>query len=139
MKDNGDVLHIRDSPRTASYSPPELLARGRFGRDDVDATKVDAWAAGVLAYFVFTGCHPFDDGAAVTRDADVERRILSGAAAAGAFDAGGPWDRVPEAMRPLVARCLSADPGARPTLRDLADAPWVWDDDDDDLGLPQLE
>ena len=76
----------------------------------------------------------------MTRDADVERRVLSGAAAAGAFDAGGPWDRVPEAMRPLVARCLSADPGARPTLRDLADAPWIWDDDlYDDLGLPQLE
>ncbi|KAH8062554.1 serine/threonine kinase [Aureococcus anophagefferens] len=48
------AVGIHDSPRTAAYAPPELLRRER----GVDPKKVDAWAAGVVAYFVFTGRHP---------------------------------------------------------------------------------
>jgi len=111
---------IHDSPRTAAYAPPELLRRER----GVDPKKVDAWAAGVVAYFVFTGRHPFDGGGPETTDRDVERAVLAGAEAAGRFE-GADWARVPAAMRGAVARCLSPDPAARPTLRELADAEWI--------------
>ncbi|KAH8076475.1 serine/threonine kinase [Aureococcus anophagefferens] len=113
------AVGIHDSPRTAAYAPPELLRRER----GVDPKKVDAWAAGVVAYFVFTGRHPFDGGGPATTDRDVERAVLAGAEAAGRFE-GADWARVPAAMRGAVARCLSPDP-PRADARELADAEWI--------------
>lgn len=117
--DESDRPPLHSSPRTAAYSPPEILRRER----GVDPKKVDAWAVGCVAYFVLTGAHPFDRGGEAT-DADVEKRVLRGAERTGAYD-GPAWDAVPEALRALIARCLAEDPDDRPALRELADAEWL--------------
>ncbi|KAH8056742.1 hypothetical protein JL720_14212 [Aureococcus anophagefferens] len=80
------AVGIHDSPRTAAYAPPELLRRER----GVDPKKVDAWAAGVVAYFVFTGRHP--STAADRRRPTASSAVLAGAEAAGRFE-GADWAR----------------------------------------------
>ncbi|KAH8043624.1 hypothetical protein JL722_15096 [Aureococcus anophagefferens] len=99
------------APRTAAYAPPELLRRER----GVDPKKVDAWAAGVVAYFVFTGRHPFDGGGPATTDRDVERAVLAGAEAAGRFE-GADWARARGHARRRRA-LPEPGPGRAPTLR----------------------
>ena len=92
---------------------------------DVDPKKVDAFAAGVTAYFILTGAHPFDRNGDAD-DAEVEERVLAGAHHSGAFSCDA-WKTVPEPMRDYIVRCLSAEPETRPDLRELASIPWLHD------------
>ena len=62
------------------------------GGDAFDASA-DLWSLGVILYLLLTGTHPFD-ARNDADDAEVTRRVLAGADAAGAFK-GAAWARVP--------------------------------------------
>jgi WD40 repeat protein len=85
---------------TISYMSPEQ-ARGLA----VDK-RADVWAFGVILFEMLTGARPFE-GATVS---DTLAAVLT---------REPDWSRIPAAMRPLVQRCLTADPSRR--LRDLGD------------------
>nr|WP_272921595.1 serine/threonine-protein kinase [Streptomyces sp. SID8354] len=71
----------------------------------------DVFSLGLIAAVAATGRHPYGDGAAIT----VAARIANTAQAAP--DLSG----YPDALRPLLTRCLSADPGQRPTPAEVAE------------------
>ena len=85
---------------TIAYMSPEQ-ARGLA----VDK-RADVWAFGVILFEMLTGARPFE-GATVS---DTMAAVLT---------KEPDWSRIPAAMRPLVQRCLTADPSRR--LRDLGD------------------
>jgi serine/threonine protein kinase len=85
---------------TIAYMSPEQ-ARGLA----VDK-RADVWAFGVILFEMLTGARPFE-GATVS---DTLAAVLT---------REPDWSRIPATMRPLVQRCLTADPSRR--LRDLGD------------------
>jgi eukaryotic-like serine/threonine-protein kinase len=85
---------------TAAYMAPEQ-ARGVA----VDK-RVDIWAFGVVVYEMVTGARLFQGDTAT----DTIAAMLTTEPA---------WERVPEAVRPLLRRCLVKDPKQR--LRDIGD------------------
>ena len=83
---------------TLSYLAPELFE----GKGASEAA--DLFAVGVIAYELFAGCHPFDQG----DDAEVVHSILHSDPA---------WEplRQNAALIPLLQRLLAKSPAARPT------------------------
>ena len=89
-------------------------------RGDAFDASADLWSLGVILYLLLTGTHPFD-ARNDADDAEVTRRVLAGADAAGAFK-GAAWARVPSAARPLVKRLLADRPSDRPAAAEVAGA-----------------
>ncbi|GAA2387985.1 protein kinase domain-containing protein [Nonomuraea africana] len=85
---------------TPSYMAPEQLAGEEVG----PATDVFAWA-GVMV-FAATGTPPFGRGSLP----EVIRRVQYGEP---------HLDAVPDALRPIVARCLDKEPARRPSMQDV--------------------
>ena len=73
------------------------------------------------------GTHPFDANNDAD-DAEVTRRVLAGAAAAGAFE-GPEWGRVPGAVQELLEKLLASDPAARPSATEVLGHAWLRDPD----------
>lgn len=93
---------------TPSYMAPE-----RFGAAPYDA-RSDVYSVGVTLFEMITGRLPFPhDGRPVF---DVVLRQLTAAPP----EVGALNPLVPEAAARAVMRCLSKDPAARPTLRELS-------------------
>ena len=73
------------------------------------------------------GTHPFDANNDAD-DAEVTRRVLAGAAAAGAFE-GPEWGRVPGAVQELLEKLLASDPASRPSATEVLGHAWLRDPD----------
>jgi serine/threonine protein kinase len=86
---------------TPGYMSPEQAE----GKDA--GPESDVFALGCVISYAATGTGPFGSGTA----AAVLYRVVYGEAA---------LDKVPPQLREIVAGCLTKDPAARPTLRDLA-------------------
>jgi serine/threonine protein kinase len=80
---------------TPGYSAPEQVVGGEVG------PHTDVFALGAVSVFAATGCGPYGDG---------EPQALLYRVANGEPD----LDRVPAALRELLAACLSRDPARRP-------------------------
>jgi len=80
---------------TPGYSAPEQVVGGEVG------PHTDVFALGAVSVFAATGCGPYGDG---------EPQALLYRVANGEPD----LDRVPAALRELLAACLSRDPAGRP-------------------------
>lgn len=70
----------------------------------------DVFSLGLIAALSSTGRHPYGDAGAITLATKIANTAIQ------------PPDlsRYPEALRPLLERCLSADPAARPSPAELA-------------------
>jgi calcium/calmodulin-dependent protein kinase I len=118
--ENGEELRTRGAAgATPAYAAPEVL------RGDAFDASADLWSLGVILYLLLTGTHPFD-ARNDADDAEVTRRVLAGADAAGAFK-GAAWARVPSAARPLVKRLLADRPSDRPAAAEVLAHAWLQD------------
>ncbi|GAB2488845.1 serine/threonine-protein kinase [Nocardiopsis aegyptia] len=95
----------RATDRAASYGTPGWVAPERF-TGATAAPEADVFAWGALVALAATGRDPYGTGA----PDELRRR-----AEQGAYDVEG----VPDALRALVERALSADPAARPRAVEL--------------------
>jgi serine/threonine protein kinase len=102
----GSLLH---SPcRSLFYAPPEVVSGLAY-----DGKVADVWSMGVILYAMVCGSLPWSSTNPVAvidsiRQADFTIPTYLSAA-----------------VRRLIARMLSADPGARPTVAELAADPWI--------------
>ncbi|MCZ0995107.1 protein kinase [Streptomyces noursei] len=90
---------------TPQYMSPEHASGAQV------TPAADVFSLGLIAAVAATGRHPYGDGAAIT----VAARIANTAQVA------PDLDDYPEALRPLLTRCLSADARLRPTPAELAE------------------
>ncbi|MGD3110441.1 serine/threonine-protein kinase [Streptomyces sp. YGL11-2] len=90
---------------TPQYMSPEHAAGEQV------TPAADLFSLGLIAAVAATGRHPYGDGAAIT----VAARIAN--TAQQPPDLGG----YPDALRPLLTRCLAADPAERPAPAELAE------------------
>jgi serine/threonine protein kinase len=97
---------LRDLAGTAKYMAPE-----KWDGDFSNGAKGDVFAFGVLAYFAYTGNHPFDGDAAA-----VENRIRHEAPAS-------PMKLGVNVLRntwAVVMSCLEKNPERRPSMEQVA-------------------
>ncbi|MGG2462670.1 protein kinase domain-containing protein [Streptomyces sp. RGM 3693] len=89
---------------------PQYMSPEHAGGEQV-TPAADLFSLGLIAAVAATGRHPYGDGAAIT----VAARIANTAQVAP--DLTG----YPDALRPLLTRCLAADPQQRPAPAELAE------------------
>ncbi|WP_405944536.1 serine/threonine-protein kinase [Streptomyces sp. NBC_00932] len=102
LADSPDLTRTHEFVGTPAYVAPES-AEGR-----PQTSAVDIYGAGILLYELVTGRPPFAGGTAL----EVLQRHLS-------EDPRRPTT-VPEALWTVIERCLSKDPGRRPSAENLA-------------------
>lgn len=86
---------------------PQFMAPEQV-RGDASTTAVDIFAFGTLLHYAATGLSPFGEGdpqAVMFRIVQEAPRL----------------DRCPEALRPIIERCLDKDPANRPSDAELLD------------------
>ncbi|MEW1675282.1 protein kinase [Streptomyces noursei] len=89
---------------------PQYMSPEHAGGEQV-TPAADVFSLGLIAAVAATGRHPYGDGAAIT----VAARIANTAQAA------PDLADYPDALRPLLVRCLAADPRQRPEPAELAE------------------
>ncbi|QKW09731.1 protein kinase [Streptomyces sp. NA04227] len=98
--DHTQLTRTGMAPGTPGFMAPEQLRGEGIG------PATDVYALGALLVFAATGEGPFGHGDTLTlmyRTLEEEPRL----------------DGVPDALRPMLARCLAKDPGARPSVASL--------------------
>ncbi|WP_240528267.1 serine/threonine-protein kinase [Streptomyces amritsarensis] len=90
---------------TPQYMSPEHA----LGRTVTPAT--DIFALGLIAAVVATGRHPYGDGSGISIAASI----------ANTPQQAPDLSRYPDALRPLLERCLAADPAQRPLPAEIAE------------------
>ena len=115
---------------TTVYMAPEIVACDKPRRDALRAAnqsgygpEVDCWAVGILAYECLVGRTPFEGG----ETSEVYERIARGFAGFGDEDgdddAGGA--ALSAEAKDFIARCLTHDPKARMTVKQMLAHPWI--------------
>jgi hypothetical protein len=115
---------------TTVYMAPEIVACDKPRRDALRAAnqsgygpEVDCWAVGILAYECLVGRTPFEGG----ETSEVYERIARGFAGFGDEDgdddAGGAL--LSAEAKDFIARCLTHDPKARVTAKQMLAHPWI--------------
>lgn len=91
---------------------PEIFKKSGHGK------PVDAWAIGVISYFLLAGYTPFD------RDSTAEemRAIVHGEYA---FEPEVYWAGVSDSARDFINRLLTVDPASRMTAAQALEHPWL--------------
>ena len=91
---------------------PEIFKKSGHGK------PVDAWAIGVISYFLLAGYTPFD------RDSTAEemRAIVHGEYA---FEPEVYWAGVSDSALDFINRLLTVDPASRMTPAQALDHPWL--------------
>ncbi|MFE7094299.1 serine/threonine-protein kinase [Streptomyces erythrochromogenes] len=91
---------------TPQYMSPEHA----LGKTVTAAT--DIFALGLIAAVVATGRHPYGDGSGISIAASI----------ANTPQQAPDLSRYPDALRPLLERCLAADPAQRPLPAEIAES-----------------
>ncbi|KAF7456712.1 putative calcium signaling protein kinase RAD53 [Cryptosporidium felis] len=99
---------------TPQYWAPEVLNASKTGESY--GPEADLWSLGVLFYVMLGGAFPFDE-----RKGDLEQLIREGN-----YHFRYPrFKRVSNQAKDLIQRLLTVDPGARMTLSELKQDPWM--------------
>lgn len=105
---------------TPQYVAPEILTtRGKGSY----TKKVDIWSMGCCLYACLAGCVPFtggDNGDIQNIANDIVRGSLR-------FDPQR-WQNVSQSAQNVVTWCLTKNPAKRPSIEDLRDHRWLFDE-----------
>uniref|UniRef100_A0A183C907 non-specific serine/threonine protein kinase n=1 Tax=Globodera pallida TaxID=36090 RepID=A0A183C907_GLOPA len=100
---------------TPYYSSPEVFSSQKYDK------ACDVWAIGVISYILLSGYPPFFSTHGLPISPGMKSRIR-----AGQYNFSGPeWDRVSEAAKDLIRRCLVTDPDERATINQLMQHKWI--------------
>lgn len=100
---------------TPYYSSPESLSCGSYDK------SCDVWAIGVIIYILLSGYPPFSSTSGKPISPGMKERIK-----AGKYNLTGPeWNRVSEAAKDLIRRCLKPDPVERITIDEIMNHKWI--------------
>lgn len=122
LTDSSRVLKIADfrrAVRAENLAEVEFAPRGRVQYQAPELNPgsgirltagIDIWSVGLCIYLICSGVLPFD-----ASDADVAASLSSGSLPRIS------WDPVGAEKRDLVLKCLSVDPLARPSAKDLVE------------------
>ncbi|KAL3120654.1 hypothetical protein niasHT_007946 [Heterodera trifolii] len=100
---------------TPYYSSPEVFSSQKYDK------ACDVWAIGVISYILLCGYPPFFSTHGLPISPGMKSRIR-----AGQYNFSGPeWDRVSEAAKDLIRRCLVTDPDERATITQLMQHKWI--------------
>uniref|UniRef100_A0A914HTQ6 non-specific serine/threonine protein kinase n=1 Tax=Globodera rostochiensis TaxID=31243 RepID=A0A914HTQ6_GLORO len=100
---------------TPYYSSPEVFSSQKYDK------ACDVWAIGVISYILLCGYPPFFSTHGLPISPGMKSRIR-----AGQYNFSGPeWDRVSEAAKDLIRRCLVTDPDERATINQLMQHKWI--------------
>uniref|UniRef100_A0A7E4ZZM2 non-specific serine/threonine protein kinase n=1 Tax=Panagrellus redivivus TaxID=6233 RepID=A0A7E4ZZM2_PANRE len=100
---------------TPYYVAPEVLSSKKYDK------SCDVWSAGIIAYILLCGYPPFYSHHGLPISPGMKKRIR-----AGQYNFSGPeWDRVSEAAKDLIRKCLRTDPAERATIDDVMRHKWI--------------
>lgn len=100
---------------TPYYSSPEVFSSQKYDK------ACDIWAIGVISYILLCGYPPFYSTHGLPISPGMKSRIRTGQ-----YNFSGPeWDRVSEAAKDLIRRCLITDPDQRATIDQLMHHKWI--------------
>jgi len=97
---------------TPGYVAPEVLKNKGY-----DSGAVDLWSAGVILYILLCGFPPFyEEELPALFDQILKAR----------YDFPSPWwDKITPGAKELVQKCLTIDPKARFTAKQVLEHPWI--------------
>jgi mitogen-activated protein kinase-activated protein kinase 2 len=94
---------------TPYYSSPEVFGTQKYDK------SCDVWSIGVITYILLCGYPPFFSTHGLPISPGMKQRIR-----AGQYNFTGPeWDRVSEAAKDMIRRCLITDPAERATIEQV--------------------
>uniref|UniRef100_A0A914BYJ6 non-specific serine/threonine protein kinase n=1 Tax=Acrobeloides nanus TaxID=290746 RepID=A0A914BYJ6_9BILA len=115
MVDDGSEKPLETPCYTPYYVAPEVLSTQKYDK------SCDVWSIGIIAYILLCGYPPFYSLHGLPISPGMKSRIR-----AGQYSFKGPeWDRVSEAAKDLIRRCLNTDPGARIPIEQVMRHKWI--------------
>jgi len=116
----GQMAGVIDSPQSAVYAPPEVIAGHGY-----DAASIDMFSLGALSYAIFSGIHPAND---------VEQMLDKCRTGPGLL-ISGVLDGAPDSLQLLIQSATDPNPLDRPA--DVRDFLRMLDEVEDDLTTPE--
>jgi serine/threonine protein kinase len=116
----GQLAGVIDSPQSAVYSPPEVIAGHGY-----DPTSIDVFSLGALSYAIFSGQHPATD---------VEQ-MLSKCGSGPGLLISEVLDGTPDSLQLLIQSATDPNPADRPS--DVRDFLRILDEVENDLTTPE--
>jgi len=113
---NDDSEKVLATPLyTPYYSSPEVFGTQKYDK------SCDVWSIGVITYILLCGYPPFFSTHGLPISPGMKQRIR-----AGQYNFTGPeWDRVSEAAKDMIRRCLITDPAERATIEQVMTHKWM--------------
>lgn len=116
----GQLAGVIDSPQSAVYAPPEVIAGHGY-----DATSIDVFSLGALSYAIFSGQHPADD---------VEQMLEKCRTGPGLLISGA-LDGTSDSLQLLIQSATDPNPAGRPS--DIREFLQLLDGVEDELTTPE--
>ena len=95
---------------TLYYAAPELIQNLPYN------IEIDLWSLGVIIYYIFTGCYPFNGKI----EDEIEEKILE----ENVEFKDGEWEVISEQVQDLIIKCLEKNPEERITIDEFINHPW---------------
>ena len=95
---------------TLYYAAPELIQNLPYN------LEVDIWSLGVIIYYIFTGCYPFNGKS----EDEIEEKILE----ENVEFKDGEWKIISNKVKDLIERCLEKNPEERINIKEFISHPW---------------
>ena len=95
---------------TLYYAAPELIQNLPYN------LEIDVWSLGVIIYYMFTGCYPFNG----KLEDEIEEKILE----ENVEFKDGEWTIISDDVQDLIYKCLEKNPGERIKIDEFIIHPW---------------
>ena len=95
---------------TLYYAAPELIQNLPYN------LEIDVWSLGVIIYYMFTGCYPFNG----KLEDEIEEKILE----ENVEFKDGEWKIISDDVQDLIKKCLEKNPEERINIDEFILHPW---------------